>query len=223
MSRELYGESYWEGTERQVRSSTDPITKLKWKVAAHYLKTELLLRGKNGYNRHLDIGGGPGLLASNFHPERVYNLDLSEYALSQSKAKYNVAGKIEAIPFADNSFDLITCIDVLEHIPLPQLPAALDEIKRVMTDDGMAIAIPSTLDDEIIHKDPTHVTKESPAFWKELFIENGFKIHDIPLTKLARAFGHLQLRKLVPQLPVIPTIPTLRTGLFILEKNKIEN
>jgi SAM-dependent methyltransferase len=39
-------------------------------------------------------------------------------------------------PFADNTFDLVLCQDVIEHLPCPRL--CLTEIRRVLRDDGVA-------------------------------------------------------------------------------------
>ena len=43
-------------------------------------------------------------------------------------------GRAETLPFADASFDVVWCTDVLEH--LPNLPTAIDQIARVLLDPG---------------------------------------------------------------------------------------
>src|SRR5206468_12881601 len=40
-------------------------------------------------------------------------------------------GDVTGLPFADNSFDVVCCLEVLEHIQPGQLPAACREIARV--------------------------------------------------------------------------------------------
>jgi len=44
-------------------------------------------------------------------------------------------GAGEQLPFADNSFDYVSCCDVLEHVQ--DVDAVLDEISRVLKPDGL--------------------------------------------------------------------------------------
>jgi ubiquinone/menaquinone biosynthesis C-methylase UbiE len=46
-----------------------------------------------------------------------------------------VAGDLERLPFADASFDKAICLSAIHHVP--DIPAALREISRVLADDGM--------------------------------------------------------------------------------------
>lgn len=57
------------------------------------------------------------------------------------KLKPDVVGDINRLPFKDNSFDLITCFQVLEHIPFDNFDHLLAEIKRV-TKDKAIISLP---------------------------------------------------------------------------------
>ena len=50
-----------------------------------------------------------------------------------------ICGDISNLPFKDNSFDLILCINVLEHIR--DYKKALMEIKRVLKPDATAIIV----------------------------------------------------------------------------------
>jgi len=43
----------------------------------------------------------------------------------------NVAGSVLRIPFADKTFDVVSCYEVLEHLPYSQFGDALGEIHRV--------------------------------------------------------------------------------------------
>ncbi len=81
---------------------------------------------KTGINTMLDVGCGEGFLLK-FLQEQGQNLDyngsdFSFEAIQWSRAnlipqlRANVAD-IHTLPYADNSFPLVTCLEVLEHIP----------------------------------------------------------------------------------------------------------
>jgi len=57
-------------------------------------------------------------------------LDISHNALEHVKTE-KVQGIIENLPFEDNSFDLVLCCEVLEHLPDDIYQYALKEIQRV--------------------------------------------------------------------------------------------
>lgn len=48
-----------------------------------------------------------------------------------------VQGRIEALPFRSGRFDVVTCIEVIEHVDEPA--RALDELARVVRDGGTVI------------------------------------------------------------------------------------
>lgn len=104
-------------------------------------------RGK----RVLDVGcwtGGECMQWSQLGAEAVYGLDraLPEHAMSaiiagweQKKAGAFTPRLVKAdgtrIPFADESFDLITMHDVLEHLTTPR--GVIDECRRVLKRGGL--------------------------------------------------------------------------------------
>jgi SAM-dependent methyltransferase len=101
------------------------------------LKTD---RGNAGI-KILDVGCGTGanleLLAEFGEAEGV---DVSNEALSfcQARGLANVKqGAAEALPYADSSFDLVTGLDVVEH--LDDDLAGLQEMRRVLNRGGRAL------------------------------------------------------------------------------------
>lgn len=88
----------------------------------------------------LDIGCGRGTLVAYARHAGIeaYGFDFSEWGLSD-EGRYarckrewvKVHNATNPFPYASNSFDLVTALDLLEHIYLPELPAVIDEIYRV--------------------------------------------------------------------------------------------
>lgn len=77
----------------------------------------------------------------------VTGIDLSEDALSycrKRRLERVVGGSIEALPFADASFDLITTFDVLYHQRVMNEQRALGEFRRVLRPGGsLLVRVPA--------------------------------------------------------------------------------
>lgn len=106
----------------------------------HILRNLKAARGEENI-RILDVGCGTGanleMLAEFGGAEGV---DVSREALSFCEARglVNVKeGAAEALPYADGSFDLVTGLDVVEH--LDDDLAGLKEMHRVLRRDGRAL------------------------------------------------------------------------------------
>jgi len=95
--------------------------------------------------RALDVGCGGGLLAEEFVTLgcHVSGVDASSASVASARAHaeqfglaidYRVA-RGEALPFADASFDIVYCCDVLEHVD--DLNAVLAESARVLKTGGV--------------------------------------------------------------------------------------
>ncbi len=101
-----------------------------------------------GNARILEIGCGAGLLPLELasHAEHVIGIDISLFVLDFAKrvkdyVQYqNVSfqqGDAEQLAFQDETFDLVICSEVLEHLLEPQ--QALAEIRRVTKRGGTVI------------------------------------------------------------------------------------
>ncbi|MBV9281580.1 MAG: 3-demethylubiquinone-9 3-O-methyltransferase [Chloroflexi bacterium] len=95
--------------------------------------------------RTLDVGCGGGLLAEEFARLgcRVTGIDPSESSIETARAhaarsglgiKY-VVGAGESLPFRDESFDIVYCCDVLEHVS--DLDRVVAETARVLKPGGV--------------------------------------------------------------------------------------
>lgn len=114
-----------------------------WNVGRREILDEALSRNLEEQRNLeiLDIGCGPGgnLLFLDKYG-RVTGLDVSEEALRFAKAKgYEevIQAGAEKVPLPDGAFDLISCLDVLEHIEKDD--RVLREIFRLLKPGGILL------------------------------------------------------------------------------------
>lgn len=97
--------------------------------------------------RVLEVGCGEGIvlatLAARLPGTRFDGLELDEMALEQARVRCPgaklVRGDACELPFGDQSFDLVVCLEVLEHLPEPG--RALRELRRVAR-GGCLLSVP---------------------------------------------------------------------------------
>ncbi|MFQ6134168.1 MAG: class I SAM-dependent methyltransferase, partial [Armatimonadota bacterium] len=118
-----------------------------WFVARRRLVSLLLREAVEGgeERRVLDVGCGTGATMRTLAQHgRVWGVDPSTEALSRCRERGFTAltrGTVEALPFGDNSFDVVTCLDVLEHV---DDEAALAELCRVCRPCGwLLLTVPA--------------------------------------------------------------------------------
>jgi SAM-dependent methyltransferase len=114
-----------------------------WRIADWWL--DEALRGRRGL-RALDVGCGTGLgavrLARRPEIREVVGLDASPVALAHARRRHGfplVLGSALALPFGPGCFDVVTCFDVLQHLPAGSLIAAARELRRVLRPGGIAL------------------------------------------------------------------------------------
>lgn len=98
-----------------------------------------------------DIGCGTGNLidciTEHYGDAFIYGVDLSEDALEPAKQRFkkydNIqfkVGSLDRLPFGDESVDVITCTEVLEHTFPEVFTRCFAEVKRVLKKDGYFVA-----------------------------------------------------------------------------------
>lgn len=150
-------------------------------ASAVFTDEEILARirdaaGLTPQTRVLDLACGPGIVTTALAPYagNVVALDLTPTMVSRAQQRSREAGLsnvhcglglAEALPFPDETFDVIVNRSALHHFPHPE--AALEEMARVLRPSGRLVisdVVSSDIDDEsALHnaletlRDPSHV------------------------------------------------------------------
>lgn len=88
----------------------------------------------------LDVGCGEGVLVEEFRKKgwAIEGLDMNY------ESEFVQRGDVKDMPYADASFDLIVCLDTLEHLTFEDQPKALSEIHRSLKPDGhLVMSVPN--------------------------------------------------------------------------------
>ncbi len=109
------------------------------------LETRLHAAGA-GEGRVLDVGSGDGALAARLaaHGTRVTGLDPSPTALERARSAHPELDWVAPapdgrLPFSDASFDVVTCVNVLQHMADTQ--SLMSEARRVLVAGGVLVAV----------------------------------------------------------------------------------
>lgn len=124
----------------------------------------------------LDVGAAKGFLVYALGEIGVdaCGIDVSEYAVQNAKAKDKVQiGEARDIGFPDDSFDIVTAFDVLEHIPENEVAKVCSELLRV-TKKYVIVRVPTKA--EKGDMDAYYETIKPKEWWEEQFAAQGGKI-----------------------------------------------
>jgi SAM-dependent methyltransferase len=115
-----------------------------WSYAPIYLRklawVDAFVGGRSKSERILDVGAGEGSLVERYR-ERGYDVIGIDSAYESQHVK---KADILALPFDDEIFDILFCLDVLEHVELLDQAKALDEMRRVLKSDGtLLMSVPN--------------------------------------------------------------------------------
>lgn len=95
-----------------------------------------------GTETALDVGCGPGTLLVRLPVSQAFGTDLGWIGLRHAHRHRPVLrSSILQLPFADQSVDLVTCCEVLEHLDPKDLSAAVAELWR-MARKALLITVP---------------------------------------------------------------------------------
>jgi ubiquinone/menaquinone biosynthesis C-methylase UbiE len=144
--------------------------------------------------RALDVATGAGHTAYAFAPHvaRLWATDITdemldlvrEQAAKRKLANIRVAyGKAEALPFEDETFDLVTCRIAPHHFE--SIAAFLDETRRVLKRDGTFALVDNVVPPGSVGdypnaferlRDPSHIRAWSMEEWRDALSRHRFAI-----------------------------------------------
>lgn len=131
-----------------------------------------------GVDSIADIGCGSGLflnyIMENIDISRLIGVDFSEDAMKMLRVDRKV-GDITSIPLEEDSYDLVSALEVLEHLDLEEYARAKEELVRV-SKRYILISVPfaETLEDEFV-KCPKCKTNFNKSHHKRTFDEQTMK------------------------------------------------
>lgn len=159
----MYDKKYF--LERSVPEPKHAL--LVWKWTDHFKPKKVL-----------DWGCGPGLFVRQLRYDGVeaYGYDPNIEALNA--APLDVKGYLHACPPKVGKFDLILCIDVLEHLTPEEAHEALNQIHELGDRVIFSICYEG---DPNYSLDPTHVTCKPKKWWIDFLEANMFTIEDVPV------------------------------------------
>jgi hypothetical protein len=149
----------------------------KPKYVKHVHEIDSLLKSFNlisANSKILDYGCAVGFLIEGFKEAGYQNIegyDISEWAVQQCKSK-----NINMLEAVDNiNYDLICCLDVLEHMPDDDIINTFSKLNGNM----MLVRIPCSTDGinfhlEVSKVDPTHCNCKTKPQWIELLRKLGY-------------------------------------------------
>lgn len=177
---ERYDEDYFETTNKDSN-----MLRYKEKYRQYHTTAIGLIKAFSP-KKVLDVGCGRGELVHAFIYSgfKAYGVDVSSYGIQYAKENLRRdVGKEELpfyeldieegnLPFQDDSFDLITMFEVIDH--LRSYEHCINEIKRVLNQEGHFIIATHNPGSKFSFGDETHVSIRQKEEWIELFKKYGF-------------------------------------------------
>lgn len=137
-----------------------------------------------GNMRILDVGCAKGFMMYDFSlllPDaQIRGIDVSKYAYDHAKPEMKPFIQVASannLPFSDNAFDLVVCINTIHNLPLIDCKQALREIQRVTCRHAYVVVDAWRTEAEresMLKWNLTALTYMHVDEWKQLFAEVGY-------------------------------------------------
>ncbi len=241
----VYSESYfnfWKGTSPTLTDKVkSEVRKMKRETFGEYLKI-ISKHHKLKGSKLLDIGCATGYLLELAQEKGCdcSGVEVSSFAAKEASKKFPKRifnGTIEQAKYKDKQFDIITMIDLLEHVTDPI--KTLNEVKRILKPDGYILIVTPNIDSvwvKLLGKKWTNFKEEhifyfSPISLKFMTEKTNLKIiyqtNVIKYLTLEYIYSHFvsyptpffgQISKVTPLLPKVIRIKPfpIRTGDYLV-------
>lgn len=166
---EVFDQDYFENGQKSGKSNYFDYSWVR--LGPEFQKTAKHIMEKFNPEKSLDVGCSKGFMVKSLTDLGVdaYGIDPSQYAIENgcpeiiSKLQIGLAQNID---FPDNSFDVVTCFDVLEHIPLRDALKVCKELIRVSREWVIVRMVTEEVPGDM---DSSHETIRPADWWKERF------------------------------------------------------
>jgi len=182
VGKNAYDETYFEGKKSNYWWTIGSYANLR--QFPHWKEILRLIRRFRKGGRLLDVGCAYGFLVNEASKHfEAYGVDISSFAVGKSKE--HSSGSIfrasaSNLPFRDESFDAITLIDTLEHVP--DFSSSLKDAARALKKDGvLLLQLPNPLVwADVCSRfgldDKTHVNNFRLGRWLGILRDSGVRI-----------------------------------------------
>jgi len=155
---------------------------LRDRLDLHHTRINELIRraaeSSTSGQRVLDAGAGEGRYRPYFEHLHYVGIDLAVGDASWDYSRLNVLGDLTNLPLCDKVFDLVLCLEVLEHVREPQ--QVLQELYRVLRPGGkLYFSVPMSWHQ---HQQPHDYFRYTSFGLRYLLDKVGFDVHELAPT-----------------------------------------
>lgn len=174
-----------------------------WKqgLISRYKFCQPYASGKRVIDAPCGVGWGTSLLRQT---RRLVGIDMNQEAVQYARSHYSnkadfMVGDMRQLPFADESFDLVICLEGIEHVPVEIGELFVKEAARVLSPSGRII-LTNPLPDVNRAPNPYHAHEytlsELEGLIKPWFKTELCQIRDIGGVSIIYYMGEVQRRSL---------------------------
>jgi SAM-dependent methyltransferase len=141
--QQMYQVDYWQSAEAKDFGYTDYLRDRDLYLRTYRMRRELILKHKPTPGRVLDVGCAAGYFLKTMHEIgwQTVGVELSRQMASYAREELGLpdvrAGSLESQDLPEQSFDVITFWDVIEHLEDPR--PSLARAARLLKPDGIAV------------------------------------------------------------------------------------
>ncbi|HSX17899.1 MAG TPA: class I SAM-dependent methyltransferase [Candidatus Saccharimonadales bacterium] len=227
LSSTLYQKSAGVTPKEYGKAYIDRWGDLNWVANAHLAATQILAHRPKGFKSKsstiLDVGCLNGYIMEALNREGVKNVfgtDISYFLAVDRNINPYLLPAITICDFIDNeyqngSFDMVICMEVLEHISPDSTNKFIRELGRIMKKDGRLLI--STSEDWFV--DATHINCRNRADWYWQF--SRANLVPVGSQTIFPGFNSFVLRK--ANNPLESLLVQLKSGLRFLQTGRLKH